>query len=307
MAKARRRGAGTAPKRKTVAAAKTASGKTRRTGAGRAPRPDSLDVLLAKRFPNPREAALWRRQLKRPSIASRNALAEFYMPWVKAIVPSLRARYSLPDGVAGIGEILSAASQALLESIPHYQPDRNTSFRTFATYRIRGAVVDWLRRVDPMPRLARTRAKVRAAAVHRIIQELGRVPTDDEIAEQLGITLSELEATREREVESLHAEICDSERRKATYLVDTLCCGEWPAKRDDLGGLFEVNGPMRCLGTPQYLVLCLNFQYGHPLNRIAEILRVSETRVSQLRADALRQMQARLVSRWKAAEILSGE
>ena len=88
------------------------------------------------------------------------------------------------DDLVGFGQF------GLLDAINKYDPDKNVKFKTYAVTRIRGAILDELRQLDWVPRSVRQKSREIEDAIVRIESKLGRTATDDEIAEELGISVS---------------------------------------------------------------------------------------------------------------------
>src|SRR5207237_6316421 len=80
-------------------------------------------------------------------------------------------------------------------SIERYEPDRDVKFETYASARIKGAIIDELRAMDWVPRSVRSRAREIERGIGALEAKLGRAPTDEEIAKKLGITTDELESS----------------------------------------------------------------------------------------------------------------
>jgi RNA polymerase sigma factor for flagellar operon FliA len=115
-------------------------------------------------------------------------LVERYVPLVKHVVG--RLAMTLPPHVDG-DDLYSAGLTGLLSAVRQYNPNAGTSFETYARLRIRGAVVDELRRMDWVPRSVHSKARKVQGVMHEIEQKKGRVATEEEMAKALKISLSE--------------------------------------------------------------------------------------------------------------------
>ena len=129
---------------------------------------------------------MWKKYLTTRAVEMRNKLVIHY----SGLVHTHAARLSrkLPAQVA-YDEICSAAFDGLIEAIEAYNPERKAKFETFCQQRISGAVMDWLRSLDPQSRTVRTFEKRRLLTRELLDGEKGRDPADDEIAERMGITV----------------------------------------------------------------------------------------------------------------------
>ena len=81
----------------------------------------------------------------------------------------------------------------MLEAVDRFDPEQGVKFETFAYYRIRGSVLDMVRRMDLLPQSARESGGRLAAAYEQLLSRLGRQPTDDELAAELGLSVEQLD------------------------------------------------------------------------------------------------------------------
>ena len=120
----------------------------------------------------------------------RNRLMERYLPLVKYNGERIWQR--LPDGVE-LDDLISAGVFGLMDAIDAFDLERGVKFETYCVPRIRGAMLDELRCMDWVPRLVRYKASKLANATKKLEARLGRAPTEQELADQLEITVPELE------------------------------------------------------------------------------------------------------------------
>ena len=123
-----------------------------------------------------------------PGGASEDELIKQYLPLVKTVVGRLAA--SLPRHVDG-DELYSAGLVGLLNAVRQYKPDLGASFETYARQRIRGAVLDELRRMDWVPRSVHAKARKMQGVMQRLEQKNGTIPDDEAMAAALKISLTE--------------------------------------------------------------------------------------------------------------------
>src|SRR5919202_404 len=133
---------------------------------------------------------LWRDYKAGPSLELRNQLVELYLPLVKYNAERIWAR--LPEGV-DLDDLISAGVFGLMDAIDAFDLERGVKFETYCAPRIRGAMLDELRTMDWVPRLVRSRAHKMDGATKQLEVELGRSPTNEEIARRLKISMSEFE------------------------------------------------------------------------------------------------------------------
>src|ERR1700688_4013345 len=120
--------------------------------------------------------------------AEREQLILEHLPQVRLIARRLRER--LPESVS-LDDLISTGTIGLIGAICRFDPSLNVKLKTYAEYKIRGAMLDGLRGLDWAPRTQRRRSKQIEAAISRAEQLLHRSPAEEEIAQQLGVTLEE--------------------------------------------------------------------------------------------------------------------
>ena len=132
---------------------------------------------------------LWRRYSKSgPGSALENSLVEQYLPLVKTVVG--RLAMTLPSHVNG-DDLYSAGLVGLLNAVRRFDAKGGSSFESYARVRIRGAILDELRRLDWVPRSVHDKARKVEQTMHDLTQRQGGVPTDIEVARALNLSLDE--------------------------------------------------------------------------------------------------------------------
>lgn len=131
---------------------------------------------------------LWREYREGNRIEARNALVEYYRPYASAVVRRVRAR--LPRTVE-LGDLEGAGDVGLIQAIQHYDPARGVPFEVFCEYRVRGAILDELRRHDWLPRPRRMRLNRKKEVLEALRHKLGHDPGDAELAAELGMSFAE--------------------------------------------------------------------------------------------------------------------
>ena len=134
--------------------------------------------------------ALWREFRQSKDRALRDRLILTYAPLVKFVAGRLGS--GLPAHVDE-GDLVSYGLLGLIGAIERFDPDRDVKFETYAISRIKGAIIDELRAMDWVPRSVRARARDIERAISALEAKLHRAPTDEEIAEKLGITTDDLD------------------------------------------------------------------------------------------------------------------
>ncbi len=129
---------------------------------------------------------LWQEFNVDQRIEARNALVEYYQPFARSVVRRVRVR--LPRSVE-VGDLEGAGDVGLIQAIHNFDPQRGVPFEAFCEHRVRGAIIDELRRLDWLPRPLRNRLNRRKDLVDKLRTEFGRDPSDTEIAEALGLDI----------------------------------------------------------------------------------------------------------------------
>ena len=133
---------------------------------------------------------LWRRYKKDADQSARERLVVAYSPMVKFVAGRLGA--GLPSHVED-SDLISYGLMGLIGAIERFEPERGIKFETFAMTRIRGSIIDELRSLDWVPRSVRSRAREIEVAQQKLENELQRAPTEEELADKLGISEEELQ------------------------------------------------------------------------------------------------------------------
>jgi RNA polymerase sigma factor for flagellar operon FliA len=214
---------------------------------------------------------------------SPDELVQHHSPLVKRIAYHLLA--SLPACVQA-DDLIQAGLIGLLEAARRFDPSQGASFETYAGIRIRGSMLDEIRRYDWVPRSVHRKARAIAEALRDVEQREGRDAEDKEVAERLGMSLEEYhralqEATAGR-VFSLDAE--DGEQYSDTLSDDRAGPEEQLVEKDMKR---EVASRIGTLPERERLVLSLYYYEKPNLKEIGEVLGVSESRVCQLHNQAL--------------------
>jgi RNA polymerase sigma factor for flagellar operon FliA len=217
-------------------------------------------------------------------------LIEEHLPLVKHIVFQVAVHF--PRHVDR-DELARAGALGLVEAARRYDESRGVPFDRFAAQRIRGAILDTVRAADWAPRSVRTLARKLEGVEQRLATELGRVPVASEMAEALGMTPHELSRLQDRMFRSvvlaLEHEVSDDTDEDLT-LVDVLTDRGAVEPLEELETR-ELHAYLRdaveLLPERQRLVVVGYFLEGRTSQELARFLGVTESRVSQLRSEAL--------------------
>ncbi|MFT5288847.1 MAG: RNA polymerase sigma factor for flagellar operon FliA [Planctomycetota bacterium] len=233
---------------------------------------------------------LWRVFWRRPSDEARNALVEAYQWLVVACVRRFAVR--LPRSVDR-GDLLTAGSVGLMGAISSFDPTRRVRFEVYADTRIRGALLDELRKEDWLPRPRRRRLEQQKRMVGSLRASLGRDPYDDEIAEGLGLSLEVYEQTFGNGLPGApngSAHLNELSGEAALDIVpDTRHDGpDEQLTRDELLRLVAQR-----LSQTEYRIVYLKYWEELPMREIGELTNLSESRVSKIHAKLIERLQDR--------------
>ncbi len=227
---------------------------------------------------------------------SRAEVIHRYIHLVKYVAG--RISVNLPPNVE-LNDLINDGVVGLIDAIEKYDDDRGVKFETYAITRIHGAIIDALRALDWVPRAVRQKARELERAQHDLEAELGHQPTDDEVAVRLGVPRKELETLQQKvrgtALLSLEERL-PSDRGNDIPLMDTLRGenGEIGAgvEQDEVrAALVEA---VESLSHQERTVISLYYFEGQTLKDIKAILGVSESRVSQIHAQAVIHLRQRL-------------
>jgi len=237
--------------------------------------------------------------MPRPASPEREAQVLRYAGLVRAVVQQLAS--GLPPHVPR-EDLESCGMLGLLEALDRYDPSQGVRFETFAWYRIRGAVLDYLRSLDPASRSDRHKARKLEQAHERLAASLGREPTREELAAEVGCSPQELLAELGRLHGYLTASFEDLVRRAAeTGEPASREAGpEEAAERQELVAVLRRG--LELLPERERLVVGLYYYEGLTLGEIGEILGLTESRVCQIHAQALLRLRTHLVQQGFGAE-----
>ena len=244
--------------------------------------------------------ALWRDYTTKRDQASRDRLILTYAPLVKYVAGRLGS--GLPAHVDE-NDLVSYGLLGLIGAIERFDPSRDIKFETYAITRIKGSIIDELRAMDWVPRSVRSRARDIERAIGELERKLHRAPTDEEIAEKLGVTTDDLnESLSEIGRSSIAAldelwTISSGAGGDQVALIDTIEDTTGPEPQSELAQteLKEALGEaIARLPEREKLVVTLYYYEELTLREIGEVLGVTESRVSQLHTKAILRLKARL-------------
>lgn len=231
-----------------------------------------------------------------------------HLPQVRLIARRIHER--LPESV-NLDELISAGTIGLISAIDRFDPSLNVKLKTYAEYKIRGSILDNLRGLDWAPRQQRKRSKQIEAAISTAEQRLHRTPSEEEIAAQLGLRLEEyhewLVEIRGLSLGSLGAASSDDDQNRDLLRYLSGDEEEWPSRlleRTELQKLLA--DAITKMPEIEKAVLSLYYYEELTLREISKIVRLHESRISQLKSQAILRLRYYMERRWpsrRGAEI----
>ena len=231
---------------------------------------------------------------------NREAIILEYAPMIKYVASRIALR--LPPHIE-VDDLISVGVLGLMDAIGKYDPNRGAKFKTYAEFRVRGAILDELRSMDWVPRSVRQKATSVDAVVQKLQAKLGRVPSDEEVAEEMGVSLDEffrtLNQTQSIPILSLEDLGIAKESGEQKSLLDCLAgkSDADPQTQLRLNELKEIIAKsIDTLPEKERLMISLYYYEELTMKEIGEILSITESRVSQIHSKAVFRLRTKLKS-----------
>jgi len=232
---------------------------------------------------------------KDPAPGLRNSIISKSMPLIRSII----GKISRPDQpLTQLEDLESAGIYGLLQAMDSYDCDRNIQFNTFAYYRIRGNIVDYLRSIDQLPRKQRKSYGEVQRVIDQKSQILGREPSDEEVAEELNMDMEDyhklLSNVQQRSVLSLDSPAYDDD---SYSLYDLQEDPDSETPDQDLVKTERTQALQKKIGTlkeRERLILMLYYYEDMTMSEIALLLELTEARISQIVGKILIKLKAEL-------------
>ncbi|NLW31766.1 MAG: FliA/WhiG family RNA polymerase sigma factor [Fibrobacter sp.] len=248
---------------------------------------------------------LWQEYKETDSKIAKDKLLVEYAYLVKYITN--RLILNLPSSVDR-NDIISSGIMGLIKAVETFDPDRGFKFETYAGHKIRGAILDELRALDWVPRSVRQKSRELQRVYARLENQLGRVPYDDEICEEMKISLKEFEdlLTEVTPTTIISLEESMPDRRndsKEIRIIETI---ENPGSDNPLKelGFNELKKILKetiaNLPEKEKLVIALYHYEELTLKEIGAVLDITESRVSQIHSKAVIKLRAKLMQKINA-------
>ncbi len=231
--------------------------------------------------------------------ATRDRLIMEHAPLIKYIVNRIAQR--LPSHV-DLDDLMNTGVIGLMDAIEKYNPEKNCKFKTYAEFRIKGAILDQLRSLDWVPRSVRQKSRRLEAAYNQMEQKLGRAASDEEVADELGVEIRKfhelLNQVRGISLVNLD-EVRSASDLEKKNLIDVLedTSGEDPLTSLNFDEMKKtVAEAIGNLPDKERLVISLYYYDELNMKEIGKILDITESRVCQIHTKAVLRLRAKLKS-----------
>lgn len=239
-------------------------------------------------------AKLWEEYSKYKTTEGREKIIIEYANLVKIVAGrlSMYLGYNVDyDDLVGYGVF------GLIDAVDKFDYSKGVKFETYASFRIRGAILDEIRKMDWIPRTLRQKQRKIDAAYHKIEAERGKVATDEEIAKELEITVGEFEVWQSQTKVSNLLSLDEYLEQGSEVKMDSSLGSQYetPERVVEKQELKEILiQTLETLTEKEKKVILFYYYEDLTLKEISSILEVSESRISQLHTKALQKMRTKL-------------
>ncbi|MBS1238615.1 MAG: polymerase, sigma 28 subunit, FliA/WhiG subfamily [Deltaproteobacteria bacterium] len=232
---------------------------------------------------------MWKRAYARTYVDERDRIIDEFVPIVRHLAYKVSRSYD--DGDI-IEDLISAGIVGLLEAMEKYDESKGNKLNTFAYLRIRGAMIDELRSRDWFPRSARSKSKQLNEVIRKLENKLGRLPSEEEVAETMGIGLEDYFKMLKDygnlsvlSIEDLYELLGEDKEKVIRYVMDESDDPEKCAEMYELEGLLTKEFDK----LPERQKFVLNLYYHEDINmkEIARVLGITEARICQIHSQAI--------------------
>lgn len=246
---------------------------------------------------------IWKRFKSTGDKQDRDSLILYYSPLVKFV--AYRVAATLPKNIE-LSDLIGYGVFGLLDAINKFDLEKNVKFETYAMTRVRGAIIDALRAIDWVPRSVRAKMKDLDECFSKLAIKLNRTPTDEELANSMGVSVSDLHSIYRRisvaGVVALDDVLQGEENQGSQISIGDLIPSNYMSPTNSLEDNESkkmLEDAISKLSEREQAVLKLYYFEYMNLSQIGEILGVTESRACQIHAKAILALRAALGSFWK--------
>lgn len=240
---------------------------------------------------------LWQLYKENKSVETRNEIVLMYTTLVKKIVLRFKGSYS---NFGQLDDMVNQGIIALIDAVEKFDPDLGNKFETFASLKIKGAIIDFMRKQDWVPRNQRNLSKELDEVYNEFYAEHGCEPSKQEMADKMGVSITHLDKILQQRHNSIilsYEEAINEKMMTASPLITNESDKDSP----ETGLLYEelkskLMEAIDQLNEKERLVVSLYYYENLKLKEIAEVLSITESRVSQIHSAAIIKMKSRLTN-----------
>jgi RNA polymerase sigma factor for flagellar operon FliA len=238
---------------------------------------------------------LWRYYKTNRNIETRNEIVLHYTSLVRKIVLRFKGSYS---NFGQLDDMVNQGIIALIDAVEKFDPDMGNKFETFASLKIKGAIIDFMRKQDWVPRNQRNLSKELDEVYNELYAERGYEPTKMEMAERMGVSVTHLDKILQQRHNSIILSYEEAINEKM-MIASPLIVNESDKDSPETGLLYEelkfkLMEAIDQLNEKERLVVSLYYYESLKLKEIAEVLNITESRVSQIHSAAIIKMKNRM-------------
>ena len=247
--------------------------------------------------------ARWEQFVEAPTAELRESLILQYAPLVKYVMG--RLAIGLP-AIMDYEDVLSDGTIGLIEAVERFDPAKGVKFETYAISRIRGSIIDSLRKADRLPRSARQNMRRVQEAMQALRERLEREPEDVEVARELGLTLDRYYTILTDaswvtvSLDSILSASAEGEGYPAAEMPKDPDAQDVSRPVEQKETITALTESIRELPEREQLVVALYYQDELTQREIAKVLSISESRVCQLHARAIQRLRTAMLDRQAA-------
>jgi RNA polymerase sigma factor for flagellar operon FliA len=237
----------------------------------------------------------WRDYKESGSIEARNDIVLAYIDLVKRIVLRFKGSY---NNYGQLDDMINQGIIALIDAVERFDPEMGNKFETFASLKIKGAVIDFMRKQDWIPRNQRSLVKELNAVYDTLYAEFGREPSKEEIAARMGIDTDRLEKILQKRQSAmiLSYEEAINEKMMTAFPLLTEQKEQDAPEADMLRAELkqQLTDAIGALGEKERLVVSLYYYENLKLREIADVMQITESRVSQIHSAAIMKLRHKI-------------
>ncbi len=238
---------------------------------------------------------LWRYYKENKSLETRNEIVLHYISLVRKIVLRFKGSY---NNFGQLDDMVNQGIIALIDAVEKFDPDMGNKFETFASLKIRGAVIDFMRKQDWVPRNQRNLARELDEIYNELYAERGCEPSKQEMADRMRLSVSNLDKILQQRHNSIILSYEEAINEKM-MVASPLFLNDSDQETPETGILYDelkekLVEAIDQLNEKERLVVSLYYYENLKLKEIAEVLSITESRVSQIHSAAIIKMKHKL-------------